>query len=82
MIPLRPTLLKVPLSLNNLGTKCDVMCDLGRAMTGANLRANCGYFERKKILFGVLQHFWGFEMFSMEIQLRETREKNFVSYAL
>ena len=29
-------------------SRSDITCDLGRAMTGTNLKENCAYFESKK----------------------------------
>ena len=29
-------------------SRSDITCDLGRAMTGTNLKENCTYFESKK----------------------------------
>ena len=60
----------------------DITCDFGRAMTGTNLKANCAYFESQKMLSRFLQHFESLKTLSIDIQLQETREKNFVSYAL
>ena len=63
-------------------SRYDITCDFGRAMIGTSLKEIARTLKAKKMLFRFFQHFKSLKTFSIDIQLQETREKIFVSYAL
>ena len=76
----------LPYLMLHWGTQCDITFWYHMRFwphdDWTNLKANCTYFESKKTTFYIFPTLKNLRNVSIDIQLQETREKNFLSYAL